>query len=256
MRVLTISNNKGGVGKTTLTIHLASALARAGKSVLVIDADPQATLTRWCLGREPERGLSQLLAEDYGSGPLVSDVIVETSEPNLRLLPTGQGLEATYVQMQGLAVNRLRDALDDLSAPVDLVLIDSPPRLGSVAEALLVAADAVLYSVDGGSESLVALQKLGRTVARVQKYRPSLNVLGIVVTRSQRNATHRLVEQTLSELYGSAAVRDGIPESAFVLQATLKRSTVFDLAERNSMARGCAAAYLRVAISVAEAMGL
>ena len=84
----------------------------------------------------------------------------------------------------------------------------------------------------------------------------ALGVLGIVVTRAQKNATHRVVEQTLAELYGTLAVRAAIPESAFVLQATLKRSTVFDLAERNNQARPCAEAYERVATDVAEAMGL
>lgn len=256
MRVLAISNNKGGVGKTTLTVHLGSALARAGHRVLLIDADPQATMTRWCLGQEPEKGLSQLIAEDYGTGLLIDDVLTETTYERMLLLPAGTGLETSYAQLQGLGVNRMRDALDDLSTQVDVVLIDSPPRLGSVAEALLVAADQVLYPVDGGSESLVALQKLGKTVSRVQKYRPSLGVLGIVVTRAQNNATHRLVEKTLDELYGSLPIRDGIPESAFVLQATARRSTVFDIADKNRQAASCAQAYERVATNVAEALGL
>lgn len=159
-----------------------------------------------------------------------------------------------YAQMQGLAVTRIRDALDDIETAVDLVLIDSPPRLGAVAEALLVAADSVLYPVDSGSESVVALQKLSRTVARVQKHRPSLSVLGFVVTRAQRNATQRLVGETLNALYGELPVQSSIPESAFVLQAAARRATVFEIAARNRQARTCAAAYRSVANSVAEAV--
>lgn len=255
MRVVAIANNKGGVGKTTLTVHLATAMARGGKRVLAVDADPQATLTRWLLNAEPPQGLSQLVAEDYGTSLLVGDAIVDTPEPGLRLLPAGQSLEAAYWQVQGLAVNRLREALDDFG-DADVAVIDSPPRLGSVAEALLVAADAVLYPVDGGSESLVALQNLGRTVARVQKYRPSLVVLGAVVTRAQQNATHRLVERALQELYRDAPVSGEIPESAFVLQASARRSTVFDIAERNKQASACALACQRIAHDLVEALGL
>lgn len=256
MQVLAVANNKGGVGKTTLAIHLGSALAAEGHRVLLVDADPQATLTRWLLGQEPAEGLSQLVMSDYGSGPLIDEVITETQRPGLLLLPAGNGLEAAYGQMQGLAVNRIRDAIDDISQRVDLVVIDSPPRLGSVAEALLVAADAVLYPLDGGSESLVALQKLGTTVSRVQRYRPSLAVLGVVMTRHQDNATHRLVEETLNDLYRDVPVRGGIPESAFVLQAAVRRATVFDLAQRNKQAQPCALAYRKVASNVAEALGL
>src|SRR5512138_1771042 len=120
MKVLAISNNKGGVGKTTLTMHMGCALAKLGRKVLLVDADPQATLTRWCLSAEPERGLSNLVADDYGSGPLVDELLAPTSTPNLQILPTGLGLEAAYGQMSGLAVTRVRDAVDDLRAPVDV----------------------------------------------------------------------------------------------------------------------------------------
>ena len=256
MRVLAISNNKGGVGKTTLAMHIGSALAKVGHKMLLVDADPQATLTRWCLSFEPERGLASLVAEDYGAGALIDELLVPTQLPNLQILPAGLGLENAYGQMSGLAVNRIREALDNLQAPTDLVLIDSPPRLGAVAEALLIASDFVLHPVDGGSESLVALQKLGKTVARVQKHRPSLGVLGVVVTRGQDNATHRLVEKAVGELYGQLPVRGGIPESAFVLQATARRTTVFDIAEKNRLAATCAEKYQQIAGDVAEALGL
>lgn len=256
MHVLAIANNKGGVGKTTLTLHLGTALAHQGHQVLLVDADPQATLTRWLMPAEPEEGLSQLISHDYGSGAFTDDLVMDTPTPNLRILPAGLGLEAAYGQLQGLSINRFRDALDDLHSPVDVVLIDSPPRLGSVAEALLVAADSVLYPVDGGSESLVALQKLGKTVARVQKYRPALSVLGVVVTRSQSNATHRLVEKALNDLYATFPVRCAVPESAYVLQATARRATVFDIAARNRQASTCAKAYTTVAENIAGVIGL
>lgn len=256
MHVIAVANSKGGVGKTTFTANLCVGLARSGLRVLAVDGDPQATLSRWMVGEEPELGLAQLVSEDYGSAQLVDDLVIPTRQDKLSLLPAGIGLDGAYSKLQGLEIYRLQEALDDLQGEFDVVVIDFPPRVGAVAETLLVASDSIIHPLDSGSESFVALQKLSSTIARVQKHKPALSVLGVVITDFEDHATSRAMENAIDPLFGTLRLRMTIPHSAYFKQAQARGETIFVTAERNRQAAHLATAYETAIKSVTEAIGL
>ena len=188
-RVIALMNQKGGVGKTTTTVSLAAAIARAGRSTLVVDLDPQAHATL-ALGVEaPERSIYDVLI-DPDMDPM--DAVATTREM-LHVLPSQTDLAAAEIELadQPDRQGRLRTALERLSSRYEFVLIDCPPSLGLLTLNGLAAAREVIIPMQAHFLALQGVGKLLETVKLVGKaVNPRLRVTGVVLCMHDPSSNH------------------------------------------------------------------
>jgi chromosome partitioning protein len=188
-RILAIANQKGGVGKTTTAINLGTALAAVGKSVLLIDADPQGNASTG-LGVSRQMRGKTLYDVLMDNAPL-ADVVIATDVPHLSLLPAEPDLSGVELEL-GAATGRayrLRDALAASGAhmALDYVLIDCPPSLNLLTVNALAAADAVLVPMQCEFFALEGLSQLLGTIEQVRAgLNPNLEIQGVVLTMFDR----------------------------------------------------------------------
>jgi chromosome partitioning protein len=196
MKTIAIANQKGGVGKTTLTRELSACCALRGYQVLVIDSDPQGNLTQsWVDSDVYEATLSHVLIEpDSPSGvktePLsLDDAVLESPIENLDLVPADIRL-ARFEMQPDYLTHRLRNQLQEHGKGYDFVFIDCPPQLGKLLTSALYAADYVLVPCSADAMGLQGLADLAFTIEQVRKnVNSELQMLGAVVNlyKPQRN---------------------------------------------------------------------
>jgi chromosome partitioning protein len=184
-RVLSVANQKGGVGKTTTAINLGAALALAGQRVLLVDLDPQANMTSGVglKGQTAEAGsIYQAIATDAQDA---SAFVLETGIPGLSLIPADRNLTGAEVELVSLPnrEQRLRAVMRPLKDRFDYAFIDTPPSLGLLTLNALVAADAVLIPLNCEYFALEGLADLVATLRRIRaSLNPSLDIAGVVMT--------------------------------------------------------------------------
>lgn len=198
--IISVVNQKGGVGKTTTAVNLAAGLAEAGKFVLLVDLDPQGNATSG-LGvkyQEIERGLYQaLMATDR-----LHDVMCNTAHAGLRVVPATPDLAGANVELVNVEnrENKLADILSEVKHAYDYIVIDCPPSLGILTLNGLVAADQILIPVQAEYYALEGLGQLLRTIDLVRdNLKPNIAVLGAVLTMF--DTRNRLSEEVMQELY-------------------------------------------------------
>lgn len=195
-RVIAVANQKGGVGKTTTAINVGALLAKSGKSVLLVDLDPQANLTSGIgLNKNLEKTIQDVLFEDDA----LRSAIVETEFENLSVLPARPELATAEVDLVNELAReqRLKQALS--RTDFDYVLIDCPPALGLLTINALTAADDVLIPVQAEYYAMEGLGQLLQTIQRIrQALNPQLNLLGVLLTMYDTRTT--LSTQVKSEL--------------------------------------------------------
>jgi len=220
-RVLAIANQKGGVGKTTTAINLATALAASGAKVLLIDLDPQGNAsTGLGIAREARTRTSY---EVLSGAILLSDAIVATEIPDLDIVPasaelTGAELELVTEERREF---RLRDALAQRALPHDYVIIDCPPSLGLLTLNALVAARTVLVPLQCEFYALEGLSHLVRTIERVKRhFNPELEIEGVVLTMfDKRNNLSDNVAADVRDHFGDKVYRTVIPRNVRISEA-------------------------------------
>lgn len=220
-RIIAIANRKGGVGKTTTAINLGTAMAAAGRRVLVVDLDPQGNAST-ALGLPASRRGSGTYGLLLGDAEL-EDAAPATGVPNLHLLPANADLAGAELELIGVPRRefRLREALRHGEAAYDYVLIDCPPSLGMLTLNALVAADAVLVPLQCEFLALEGLAHLMGTVERVRRaFNPSLEIQGIVLTMfDRRNNLSDLVAADVRGFFGDKVYETVIPRNIRVSEA-------------------------------------
>ena len=253
-RILTLANQKGGVGKTTTAINLATALAAIGERVLIVDLDPQGNAsTGLGIGRnERERSSYDLLLNEAA----VKDAAVLTSVPNVAVVPSTMdllGVELMIAAERDRAF-RLKSALDTAhevlidGKPVTYVLIDCPPSLNLLTINALTAADAVLVPLQCEFFALEGLSQLLQTIEQIRStLNPRLSIQGVVMTMFDKR--NNLSEQVLNDVrahMGNLVYDTVIPRNVRLSEAPSygKPALLYDLKCAGSQA------YLRLATEV------
>ena len=230
-RVISIINQKGGVGKTTTAVNLAAYLSAYGKKVLLIDIDPQGNASSG-LGvnyQNLEKGLYDVLMVDEMT---FQDILLKTKIENLHLAPANLDLAGANVEL--VNVNRrefrLSDNLRSILNDYDYILIDNPPSLGVLTINGMVAADELLIPVQCEYYALEGLSQLLHTINLVQNnLKPNLNILGAVLT--MYDGRNRLSEAVFNELYQyfpRRIFRSVIPRSITLAEAPSYGQTILE----------------------------
>jgi len=237
MKVVSVTNLKGGSAKSTTAFNLAGALVERGYKVLAIDLDPQRTLSLSYLnvGVAPVP-LSKILLEDG----VIDNTILRTKYPNLFAIPADHNLKMIkdgQVQIEGGEL-RLRSSLNrtpenkkvTIRDFFDWVLIDCPPSLDRLTMNALVAADMVLIPVDPGAGGRTALADTIKYVIAAQKwYNPTLKIIGMLINNVNRKTVYdRTTERAVRELYKDQVFKTVIPSSVRIREsAELQTPTMF-----------------------------
>lgn len=235
-KIIAIANQKGGVGKTTTAINLASALALRNYRVLLLDLDPQANSTISFLKPE-EVGLT---AYDLliGANSNLQEYIYPTAVNRLELIPSRIHLAKLESKMVGEfdAPFRLKDKLDSLKSQHDFILIDTPPTLGLITVNALVAATHVLIPIQSSYFALEGTDDLLETIEKVKsRPNPDLRILGILVTlHDKRTTLAREVFQQIKGVFGSQVFETVITKSVRLEEAPAYKESIFDFSPQSS----------------------
>lgn len=224
--IIAISNEKGGVAKTTTTHSLGAALSEIGQRVLLIDLDPQANLTL-ALGFEPgkmEHTSSELLLETTN----LAEICLQTNFPNLDIVPANGGLEQTE-QILPVYVNfttRLREALAAVQySSYNIIIMDCPPSLGSITTNALAAANLLIIPTQAEYFSAYALRDMMSIVRQVRSQdNPGLAYRILVTLLDQRNRAHRDIRDQLERTFG-----EGLFKTLIEIDTKLRESPILGL---------------------------
>lgn len=233
-RVLAIVNQKGGVGKTTTAVNLATAMAAVGKKVLLIDLDPQGNASTGFGFSARDRNLTSydLLA---GSAT-VERATLSTKVPNLSIIPTTMDLAGAELELVNAnqRETRLKTALQGSLDAFDYVLVDCPPSLGLLTLNALVAADSVLIPLQCEFYALEGLSHLLRTIELVKaRLNTTLNIQGVVLTMyDKRNKLTEHIESDVREFLKEQVYETTIPRNVRISEAPShgKPALLYDLA--------------------------
>ncbi len=252
MPVLAITNQKGGVGKTTTTHTLGEAMAAAGARVLLVDLDPQACLT-YAAGLDPENLETSI--HDVFTGRVAADAVVLTAG-RCSILPASIDLAGSEIAL-ATKVGRehaLARALAPVRSTFDVVLVDCPPSLGILTINGLTAADSVLIPLQCETLSHRGVGQLLETIADVRAYtQPDLTVLGAIATMFDGRSRHpREIAADVASRYDIHVFEPAVPRSIRFAEAPASGTSILDHAPTS---RG-AQAYRELADQVLRTIGV
>lgn len=223
-----MTNQKGGVGKTTTTVNLAGYLAKNGSRVLLIDLDPQGNATSG-LGVD-KNAVKGSLYDVLVREALLRDIRIHTNVKGLDVAPSSVVLAAAEVELasQIAREHRLKQAIEKIKHEYDYIIIDSPPSLGILTVNGLVSADSILIPVQTEFYALEGLSQLLHTVQRVRmNLNPKLNLLGVLLTMYNKNTLlSRQVEAEVKKHFPNKVFDTIIPRNVRLAEAPSYGKTI------------------------------
>lgn len=220
-RILAVANRKGGVGKTTTTVNVATAMAAAGKKVLVIDLDPQGNAST-SMGVDKKGSMPSSYEVLLGEKRL-TDAVVWTEIPGFSIIPSSPDLAAAEIELVDMEKREfaLKNALAKEAVNYDYILIDCPPSLSLVTINALVAADAVIVPLQCEFLALEGVSDLIRNINVIKKnFNPSLTLHGVVLTMyDKRNNLTQMVEDDVRNFFGKKVYETVIPRNVRISEA-------------------------------------
>lgn len=219
-KVISVANQKGGVGKTTTTVNLSTILAKKGKKVLLIDTDPQGNATSGLgITKEVELSVYDVLVGDTG----INETIQETAIKNLKVCPSNISLAGAEVQLVSMMSReqRLKTKLDIIKNDYDYILIDCPPSLGLITLNAFTASDTVLIPVQCEYFALEGLGQLLNTVNLVKKHlNKNLEIEGALLTMydARTNLSNQVVKE-VKKYFENKVYKTVIPRNVRLSEA-------------------------------------
>ena len=234
--IVSIANQKGGVGKTTTAINLAAALALRGRRTLLIDMDPQSNSSMLYLDiRTVERSLYDVLSDAQCT---LAEVIVESNVANLLVAPARIALAKLEAKLVGEmdAHFRLKDRLDPIREDYEFIVIDCPPTLGLLTANALVASSHLLVPIQSSYFALEGTDDLLETVEKVRaRANPDLRLLGVLITmHDRRTAIARDIRNQIRAVFGDLVFATVISKSVRLEESPAYKESIFTFAPDSS----------------------
>lgn len=221
VRIVAVANQKGGVGKTTTSVNLSAAIALQGKSVLLIDLDPQGNATSG-VGIDP-RSLQNTIYNCIIKQINCETIVNKTNVDGLSILPSNADLAGAEIELANVdgREHHLRDAIINIKNKYDVILLDCPPALGILTINALAAANSVLIPVQC---EYYAMEGLSRLIGSIERVKQSINlnlfIEGIVLTMfDARNTLARQVSEQVRGHFGSKVYQSVIPRNVTLAEA-------------------------------------
>ncbi|MCC6140345.1 MAG: ParA family protein [Nitrospira sp.] len=220
-RIVAVANQKGGVGKTTTSVNLSAAIALQGKSVLLVDLDPQGNATSG-VGID-SRSLQKTIYNCIIKQDIFENIVQKTSITGLSILPSNADLAGAEIELANIdgREHHLRDAIQNAHNAYDVIVLDCPPALGILTINALAAAKSVLIPVQC---EYYALEGLSRLMGSIERVKRSINldlfIEGIVLTMfDARNTLARQVSEQVRNHFGNKVYQAVIPRNVTLAEA-------------------------------------